>query len=248
MTEAISYRQNFLQKYSNFYPAKNIYFLLNNNSLLATSSFSFCCSHPRLINNILTTNTDKILPSHAYLSEYITALALEPLLKPHSYRVDLAPQSLEHGVGQRGVDLLILDQRQKIMLGLDIKLRTIRSSHNRNGGRWLDNLKAPFINLSLGNWSVHAKDPQVKNIKDWLIYSVLPNIPDNGQIPQLNDFRSYIVPRIKNSLQLQQENFSNHKLKFYSFPQTRQEIKVYQQKLSGLIEIFSDIEARINIQ
>ena len=158
----------------------------------------------------------------------------------------MAPQSLEHGVGQRGVDLLILNREHKIMLGIDVKLKTSNLKYNRNGGRWLNNLKAPFINLTLGNWPVKAKDPQINNIKNWLNYSVLSNIPENGKIPQLNDFRSFVVTRINNSLQLQLENCQKHNFPPGTSPFTRQDYIVYKQKLNGLVEIFSAIENKLN--
>jgi hypothetical protein len=194
----------------------------------------------------LEKNPDKIIFSHALLSEYITVLALEPLLKPYSYQIDLAPQSLEHGVGQKGVDLLILNQEHKIMLGIDVKLETSKYRFNRNGGRWLNHLKSPYINLTLGNWLVKGKDPQVNNIKNWLTYSVLSNIPETGKIPQLNDFRSFVVTRIKNSLQFQQENCQNHNFPPDILPLARQDYLVYKQKLKGLIAIFSSLEDKLN--
>jgi hypothetical protein len=170
------------------------------------------------------------------------ALSLEPLLTPHRYSIDLAPQSIEHGQGQRGVDLLILNPDRHIMLGIDVKLRANKSTKNQNGGSWLPHLQAPFINLTLGNWPVSTKDPQVKSVKDWIINCVIPNVPNNGKIPQLDSLRSFLVPRIINSLESQLKNSRDQKPSYFvSLPETRQQMNIYRLKLKGLINLFTQI-------
>lgn len=176
----------------------------------------------------------------------MVALSLEPLLSPYHYSIDLAPQSIEHGKGQRGVDLLILNPHRHIMMGIDVKLKANKSSNNQNGGAWLPHLQTPFINLTLGNWQVSSKDPQVKSIKDWMVKCVIPNVPNSGKIPQLNSLRSFIVPRLINSLDSQLRN--SHKSRpsrFVKLPETRQQMIIYRQKLTGLINLFNQINQQI---
>ncbi|MCL4384587.1 hypothetical protein M1116_03980 [Patescibacteria group bacterium] len=243
MTEVVSCQQRFVERYRAAYSLQPTYYLLGHEPLPATSSVNFCRSRTALLDALLTTQPDTITFPHALLAEYVTALSLEPLLTPWDHRVDLAPQSLEHGRGQRGVDLLIRNAEDKIMLGIDVKLKSNRSRHNQNGGAWLDNLKAPYINLTLGNWEVVTREGA--GVKGWLINCVLPNVPESGKIPHLDELRAFLVPRIKNSLVSQLEiSRSGHPHPWYHLPESRQERIVYRQKLEGMIEIFGQIEAR----
>ena len=128
------------------------------------------------------------------------------------------------------------------MLGIDVKLRSSRSSLNQNGGSWLSNLQSPFINLTLGNWPVTSKDPQVKSIKDWILNCVIPNVPNNGKIPQINSLRSFLIPRLINSLNSQLRiSQEPDPSPFIILPETRQQMSIYRQKLEGLISLFNQI-------
>lgn len=168
------------------------------------------------------------------------------MLSPHRYSIDIAPQSIEHGQGQRGVDLLILNPNRHIMMGIDVKLKANKSTNNQNGGSWLPHLQAPFINLTLGNWQVISKDPQVKTIKDWITKCVIPNVPNNGKIPQLDSLRSFLVPRLINSLDSQLQNSRDPKPSYFvRLPETRQQMNIYRLKLKGLISLFTQINQQI---
>lgn len=128
------------------------------------------------------------------------------------------------------------------MMGIDVKLRANKSSKNQNGGFWLPHLQTPFINLTLGNWQVSSKDPQVQSIKDWILKCVVPNIPNNGKIPQLNSLRSFLIPRLINSLDSQLQNsYKLNPSQFIKLPETRQQMIIYRQKLKGLINLFNQI-------
>jgi len=198
------------------------------------------------IEKLLLGNFKEIRMSHALLSEFVVVLAIDPLLCSYSYTVDMAAQSIERGDGdQRGVDLLVVDRQKKIMMGIDVKLGRNRDKNrlNRNGGEWLDNLTAPFIKLTLGNWSVKVKDKNVDDVKKWLMYCVLPNINEGGKIPGLDSLRCFLVVRIKNSLANQLERLKNNEpMTTNNLLLDRQKRLACKQKLEGLIEIFSTVE------
>lgn len=243
MIEAAASHLRFVQKYKEAYSPRQIYYLLNHDELLGTNSRNFRQSRAELLDNLLTRGVKVKSFSPSYLAEYVTALSLDTLVSPFGYRIDMAPQSVEHGSGQRGVDLILRNTFGKIMLGIDIKLGCNRSSLNQNGGEWLDNLKAPFINLTLGNWKIKAREPEVVTAKDWLLRCVLPNVPGSGKIPYLDDLRRFLVPRIKNSVVSQWEGSRNSAaIARFHVPESRQDRLVYQQKLEGVRELFGRIE------
>lgn len=133
------------------------------------------------------------------------------------------------------------------MLGIDVKLGANKSTKNQNGGSWLPHLQAPFINLTLGNWQVSTKDPQVKSVKDWLVKCVIPNVPSSGKIPQLDSLRAFLVPRLINSLDSQLQNSRDPNPSFFVIlPETRRQMRIYRHKLSGLIDLFTQINRQIS--
>ena len=247
MTEAKKRQGRFTQKYIDAYPP-NVRYRRLGDSLEANSSTKFLQSRGLLMQKLLGENgNSRIGMSHALLSEFVMDIAIGPIISPYGYGVDMAAQSIECGGNQqRGVDLLIVDGKQKIMMGIDVKLQKSRSKNNRNGGAWLDNLAAPFINLTLGNWPVETRDKNVKDFKEWLMQCALPNINESGQIPGLGSLRSFAVTRIKNSLinQLERVN-SNKPVTIYDLPFDRQKKIACRQKLEGLIDMFGEIEGRL---
>ncbi len=245
MKEADLCLNRFTKKYAESYPPEINYRRLSDN-LQAKSSNNFQKSREKLIRQLLAQKNETIGMPHALLSEFVVALAVNPLISPYGYGVDMAAQSIENGKEQRGVDLLVVDDNQKIMMGIDVKLRGNKIDQGRNGGAWLDNIAAPFINLTLGNWKVEAKNKEVNNVKDWLIFCVLPNINDSGQIPELKSLRYFTVPRIKNSLINQLERMESEKtIDFYKLPMNRQKSLACKQKLTGLIGLFTKIESSL---
>lgn len=231
MAEAVSYKNRFLENYSQLLPQDSVYKLLHQNPLPCFSNREYRQSHRQLIESYLQHTKWHEDYSEALLSEYVTLLALDPLLKERNYQINLAPQNLEHGTKQRGVDLLIATPEYKIMLGLDVKLRRKNSDHD--GGHWLDNLKAPYMNLSLGNWD--------SDVKKWLRGPVLDNFNQSGQIPNFNSFRQYLISRVNHNLDSQIDILNHPWDTNYTLPVTREDTIVYRQKLSGLKRIFSDI-------
>lgn len=233
MTLAEIATSKFIRKYSDSYPKTNTYYLLNQDPLCATCTHDFQRSRPHLLIAHLQGEAGHFEYTQALLSEFVTLLALEKPLAQHHHHIDLAAQSLEHGQNQRGVDILITNSHQKIMLGIDIKLGESSSPLNQNGGHWLDNLKAPFINLTLGNWR--------PDIKDWLEDSVKPNVKKSGSIPDVPQLRTFLISRIKNSLLSQQTMLVDHSPRLF-IPETRKDCQVYRQKLEGMIEVFTKLE------
>jgi hypothetical protein len=215
--------------------------LPHNRPLEAASSLKYRLSHSSSVDSLFYRHFEETGYPHSLLAEYVVALSLESLLTPHRYSIDIAPQSIEHGNGQRGVDLLILNPYRHIMMGIDVKLRA-NNCLNHNGGSWLPHLESPFINLTLGNWPIASKDPQVKSIKDWITKCVIPNIPNSGKIPQLNSLRLFLVPRLINSLDSQlQCTYSLDPPRRITLPETRQQMIIYRQKIKGLISLFTQI-------
>lgn len=225
----------FIQRYSQSYPPQKTYYLLNHDLLHTTCNHNFCTSRTDLLIAHSEGKKTHFEFTQAILSEFVTVLALEKPLFSHNYSIELATQSLEHGQDhQRGVDILITNSQKKIMLGIDIKLGKSSSRFNSNGGHWLDHLKAPFINLTLGNWR--------PDIKDWLKNAVRPNIEKSGSIPDMPQFRSFLIPRIKNSLLSQHSLLINRSPRLL-IPETRKDCQVYRQKLEGLIDLFTQMES-----
>ena len=246
MPEAKKRPERFTQKYVDAYPREIQYRRLSDN-LQGSSTRNFQLAREKQMGELLAEGDEKVGMSHALLSEFVVDLAINPLISPHGYRVNMAAQSIEGGgKDQRGVDLLIVDRQQKIMMGIDVKLRKKKSVENRNGGAWLGNLAAPFINLTLGNWPVEVKDESVGNVKQWLVKCALPNIAGGGKIPGLNSLRSFAVTRIKNSLEHQLARLDNNQpVTTTNLPLNRQERVACRQKLKGLIEVFGRVEGEI---
>ena len=242
MPEAVKRQKNFTEKYSASTPPRVEYRRLNDN-LTAESSTTFRESRGKLMTNLLENKPEEITMSHALLSEFVVVLALDPLVRQRGYRVDLAPQTLEHGNKQKGVDVLVVGRSEKIMMGIDVKLRKKTPDRGRNGGGWQDNISAPAINLNLGNWDVETKDESVDGVKVWLTRGVLPNVVEGGKIPGMNSLRAYLVPRIRRSLENQLERMEN------KLPNCRTDSRMdrqsqvaCKQKLRGLIELFTNAE------
>lgn len=242
--------ERFAKKYLDSYPPE-IKYRRPHKELVASSTRPFRTARGRIIEELLSDRTDEIGMPHALLSEFILDLALYPLISPFGYHIDLAAQSIEGGgPKQKGVDLLVVHGRAAIMLGIDVKLGRSKSVFNRNGGGWLDNLMAPCINLTLGNWEVSGiKDKRISNIKEWLKYCVLPNIAQSGKIAGLDSLRLFAVTRIKKSLEYQEERIeSNLPVAMNSPLWDRQRKITCKQKLKGLINMFGEIEKNYSKQ
>jgi len=225
----------FIQRYSQSYPPQKTYYLLNHDPLHTTCTPDFRTSRTDLLIAHSENKKKHFEFTQALLSEFVTVLALEKPLSLYNYSIELAAQSLEHGQDrQRGVDILITNSQQKIMLGIDIKLGKNSSNLNFNGGHWLDHLKAPFINLTLGNWR--------PDIKDWLKNAVKPNIKKNGSIPDIPQLRKFAISRITNSLMIQYSMLMGRSPRLF-IPETRKDYQVYRQKLEGLIDLFTQVES-----
>lgn len=243
MTEEQIRLERFTMRYVASYPKEIEYRRLNDN-FCVRSSRDFQLGRARMMRDLLAKQKEEIGMPHALLSEFVLGLAVGPLISPFGYKVELAAQSIESGgVSQKGIDLLVVDSQKRIMMGIDVKLSEKRFEFNRNGGAWLDNLTAPYINLTLGNWNVTAKDKSVDNVKTWIIKCVLPNIIDGGKIPGLNSLRTFVVTRIKNSLEYQRERIDNNQsVTLNGLPWDRQRKIACRQKLNGLINMFGEIE------
>lgn len=240
MEEQPSFLSRFVDRYSRAISPRSEYKLYVDNRVQASSSSGFRNSRAALIDDLIDQSPSRITYSHALLSEQIVNLALQPLVCRYGYCAELSPQSLEHGNGQKGVDLLILDRRHKIMLGVDVKLGATSPELLHNGGGWLDNLKSPYVNLTLGNWQVKAKDPQIVNVKDWLSHSVIENISRSGQIPQLSEFRQFVCLRLHASLVnlLNRTEHPYHGIPDDDIPTNRVDYHVFINKLNKTIELF----------
>lgn len=133
--------------------------------------------------------------------EYLVELALQYFLRDHGFKIQTAPQTLELSDStQKGVDLLITDASDVVLLGVDVKLRRGHSSYNRDGYGWNQNLRTPYIYLSLGNLAISTREKEAISAVEWLTNYVVPYIGSSGKIPHIDTFRIYLLERIERSL------------------------------------------------
>lgn len=170
--------------------------------LTATTAKPFRDSRTFLLDRYLHGNSRKGEMTEGHLAEQMVNLALRPMLSPAGFSSRLAPESLEHGNDQKGVDILITNPRNKVFLGIDVKLRRGKSRYQRDGFGWSPKMRSPFIYLSLGNWAgpPNSHGNEI-SIKEWLKNQSKNGIIKSGQIPYLDALRRYLAVRIERTLE-----------------------------------------------
>jgi hypothetical protein len=235
---------NFITRYSRSYPS-SIAFKTDTygNHIEARSSATFQASREQLMRKLLTGTQTKESMSQALMAEHLVSLAIQPLIAEQGFHTMLAPQSLEHGKNQKGIDLIISDNEMMTYLGIDVKLRRGRSIQNRDGYGWNATLKAPYIYLSLGNWSTAMREGEEVNVKDWLADYAVPKIQDSGKIPHLNKLRTYLVARIERSLNGYHERLIDGSMYNHSFglPELEEDKVILARKLSNMQSVFTEL-------
>lgn len=190
----------FAKYYKDSYPPQINLKTSYNTKHIATSNHKFRTSRHELMYGMLNGETRHEVMTQGLLAEQMVHLALRPLLQDAGFFPSLAPQSLEHGKGQKGIDMLIRDNRNTPYLGIDVKLRQGQSELGRDGFGWDSKLQTPFVFLSLGNWYPSMRDAEDVTVKDWLSKYSIPGIQRTGKIPRLDELRGYLLGRLERTL------------------------------------------------
>lgn len=207
------------------------------------SSSKFTSSRVALIDNYLSQNNPKKEMSQALLVEEFSNLALEKLLKEKGFSSHLAPQNLESGQNQKGVDLIIQDSQKMLCLGIDLKLKKSKSLLKRDGYGWSPNTKSPYIYLKMGDCFMKTKEESSVNLRDWIQDYTLSKITSTGKIPHLDQFRKYIICRIERTLfsYIQTIKEPSNFIAQKTIPKDHQDQLLLEEKLFKTHALFSSL-------
>jgi len=230
-------------RYAASFPPNTNYALDPNGSIFeGTSSRDFRNSRGQLMNSLLNGERKHRLMTQSLLAEDVVNLALQPVLQD-TFNVSLAPQTVEWGLNGKGVDIIIADPDDYVYLGIDVKLRPGMSPRERDGHGWSEKLKAPYIYLCLGNWSVGIKEREEVRVLDWIDRYTVPNLKEAKPIPAVGDFRRYVLGRIERNLY----GYKEHLLEpdYYTYtnniPASVASVELLEEKLAVMHGLFTDI-------
>lgn len=213
---------------------------LRNITIEATSTKDFIISRTILLDELLNVDKNKHYEmSQAYMAEQLVRIATKNPLEERGFFIDIAPQNLEHGVNQKGVDLIVLDSNKTICLGIDLKLK----KSNNDGFGWGQNILSPFIYLKMGNWSLETREKSGVDIRQWIQEYTGPKLKTSGKIPRIFELRRYVIPRIIRTLEryIDITNSPNDRLYKSCIPEDYQSFELLKNKLSRLWLVFSEI-------
>ena len=216
------------------------------NPIVETNSINFINSRRTMFNQLVSGKINPKEFPQALFSEHIVYTALEGPVNEMNYKIFTAPQSLDISrKNNKGIDLLICNKENIPFLGINVKLRKGRSSFNRDGYGWHSKLQAPYIYLSLGNWTVDTREGKETRIRQWLDECAIPKISESGKIPQFWDFRNYLIARIDRSLDGFIEKLDNKQNDLnFGLPETMIEMSILRQKLPAISSVFGQLNAR----
>jgi hypothetical protein len=233
----LQFLRRFAQEFS---PSETFFATTQGPEIPLSNSENYRRSRPEMVRRAIAAqhSPDDISP-YSVLAEQIVNLALDPVLARHSYHSHSASQNLDAGDQDKGVDVLIADKSNIVVLGIDVKLRQGRSVARRDGGGWSPRLKSPYIYLSLGDWSTLNKSNTTINVKQWLADAVAPNLSNSGKIPHFVSFQSYIIDRLSRSLQSFYHQFICHpNSSTWGFPKAVEDRQILRAKLEILNKFF----------
>lgn len=207
------------------------------------SSLKFTNSRVKLLDNYILERKPQTEFSQALLAEELVGIAIKKPLKERGFFLHLAPQNLESGKNQKGVDLLITDSNNMICLGIDLKLRKGRSNFNRDGFGWASNLQSPYIYLTMGNWSLKTRQEPHVGIRKWINDYTCPKLITSGKIPNIYELRQYVIPRIERSISGYIETLKEPNINFVeaTTPKSREEVDILEYKLFILSLLFCSL-------
>lgn len=207
------------------------------------SSQKFTKARVNLMDDYLSGSRQKTEMPQALLAEELVSLALKNPLEERGFFSHLAPQNLESGENQKGVDLIITDSDQMICLGIDLKLRRGRSKLKRDGYGWCQNIQSPFVYLKMGDWSLETREEPTVKIRGWINKYARPKLTTTGKIPRVYELRQYIIPRIERTIssyiEILKEPFGE--LAEVNLPQKPEELDALEDKLFMMHSLFSSM-------
>ncbi len=237
--------RRFTQHYQESYPPEMTFNVgRKNRPHIGTSALQFRKSRAELLENFFYSRPKQAELIQSYFAEQIINLALRPLIAGAGFSSQLAPQSLEHGEGQKGVDLLITDPQQRVYLGIDVKLRKGHIAYKRDGFGWSQHIRAPHIFLALGDWEPEPhQDEHPVTVKKWLKQHSKEGIYKNGQIPNLPSLRAYVTGRIERTLEHAHEAVREPQIFPYSdmLPAGTRDIAIMREKIGVMHHLFASL-------
>lgn len=212
-------------------------------SIEGVSSENFTNARVNLMDGYFSGCRQKTEMPQALLAEELVSLALKKPLEERGFFSYLAPQNLESGENQKGVDLIITDNNQMICLGIDLKLRKGKSRFKRDGYGWCQNIQSPFIYLKMGNWSLETREEPVVNIRKWINEYAKPKLKTTGKIPRVFELRQYIIPRIERTLlsYIEMLKEPTGELAEVTVPRELDDLDCLEDKLFTMHQLFSSI-------
>lgn len=211
-------------------------------SLEATSSRNFRESREIILVDFLSGRSRQDELSHSLMAEHVVQLSLNPALQRLGFAAAIAPQSLEHGKDQKGVDLIISDTNNLVYMGIDVKLREKRRTFpDRDGYGWSDTLRSPYFYLSLGNWRIDMREREEVPIRDWLTEYTIPSITGSKQIPRVAAFRDYLIGRIGRSIEAYRKRLDDTEFEsgIYIIPDAQEDQQILREKLAVMHGVFT---------
>lgn len=217
------------------------------------SSKDFITSRTALLDEFINIDKSKHHEmSQAYLAEQLVRIAIKNPLEERGFFMNIAPQNIEHGNNQKGVDLLVIDSDKMISLGIDLKLRKRRARSLHDGFGWCQNTLSPFIYLKMGNWSLETREESGVDIRHWIKEYANPKLKTTGKLPRVYELRQYIIPRIseaiKSYIEVIDDSEGKYKLYRNCIPEDRQSYSLLKRKLVALDILFSSISKDYHLE
>jgi hypothetical protein len=208
------------------------------------SSGNFINSRTALLDEFINIDKSKHHEmSQTYLAEQLVRIAIKNPLEERGFFMDIAPQNLEHGDNQKGVDLIVVDSNKMICLGIDLKFKKRVTRLDRDGFGWCQNTLSPFIYLKMGNWSLDTREESGIGIRRWIQEYTSPKLKTTGKIPRVFELRQYVIPRIIRTLEGYIDVINDPSDRLYNTctPKDNQSFELLKSKLLTIHSVFLSI-------
>jgi hypothetical protein len=251
LEQAPIFKKNFVSRYQKEYsPVLSFVTDRSGRTIEGTSNNDFRRSRTDLMSDYLNNKPKHHEMTQSLLSEELVLISIAPFLAQKNFITYLAPQNLESGGNQKGLDIIIADKNNVAYLGIDVKLKIGRSSLQRDGFGWSPNLQSPYIYLKLGNWSLNTREEAGVRVRDWINTYTVPRIIESGKIPRIFEMRQYLFGRINRSLSGYSDLFNNPKDRYaeVNIPKNIDEQNLLKEKLESINKAFSELDKQFNGQ
>lgn len=191
----------------------------------------------------------------SFMAEWMVMLGFKRILGESELRAELAPPVLEIGSeGRSGIDLIISkpypeDNNNTPILGINVKLQQPRSNRKVEKYKCDNLLGCPYIELSLGDFSISTKEFGETTFITWLRQLVVPKITWSGKIPYFYKWQEYLIKKVSDTIShymIKTDDFIHGDYMLSQqennlFPKTEKEFRIFYENLSSAYMNFKEL-------